>query len=1154
MRVLKVSMRSIAAIIGLIAVVLYWLAFTSSGLGFVLNRVTGVSVEGAIEGSLVGRSEMAKLKVEVDGVAFTIERVAIDWQPFYLLSGLLKINELKVTDLDGHSYSSEQVLDAQPDSQLPFDLELGQLSATDLKWRHAEQSPYSVEKLNLSLGLQSSMLDLYKLEISHNGDEISASGKADISLIDNGLVDLVVDYRVASLPALTPPLSGTLSLAGSWVSMRLDNQTQAPYASRSLGQALGAISDEPELDLVSTITEFSLAAVNGGDLNGEVRVKGTFDSSALEANLRHVHLGEIHDLALSAGAEGKLVQLNTLTVNKVLEAGDFSESLVIKGSIGDYTQPKLSAISLLASWSNLDFLNSSYQSPLPASQGNLLLEGTADQYSFNLESTFESKQFSTLKSRVNGVGSLSTIDTQAISLEGDGLSLSAQLSTNFDDSQASVTLTDLKGNLHDEEIAGHAKLTVLSDFILVDDLVLTAGGAEVKANGNLGFRNGSKLDWSFSAPNLNLFDSRLGGSVVASGKLTGALSRPVIQATVSTNLLNIDQWFIASANAQLNMGFETSSAWAVDISTSQIAQGSQAWLDSAALRISGTLEQHDAELKAVFADTPESQLRWQGQYQNQTLDFSGNIFNLPAQASQVFTKDLSFQAGGMVNGALNGSYKAGASLELQSQISSEQITLASKTQRSADLIFEQVQIDLNAGSDIELTVSAAFDGAGKLEGHVLLEDTLLSSDLQNADVAGQFKLNYSHLDSFSTLLPPGINVDGNLTLDAGLAGTLAWPKLTLNGVLKDGLLNLKEEGVAISDIRLDVASLSANKFSLTGSSTSGAGSINLTGNIGFEDTKQLALDLQLLADNAMFLQSPLVKAEGDANMNIKLIDNVLDVTGRIDVDKADIKIGSSLSAVTESPDLILLGSEPRPNALRLKINIALNLGESTAFSARGLTGKLVGTPSISLGDLGLLTSVGEIKVVEGKFDILGQSLEIDRGIVSYAGGAISNPLLLFEATKTIDDTRAGIKIEGNVDAPEITLFSKPSYEDQDILALVFFDKKLDQLSTSDSFKLISIADALRGGSFNAKIIAINDEIADYLGVDKFDVSFDSNDDQRKLQVSSRINSKLDIGYAYNFISSLQALFLRYKINDHWSIQSSVDVESGADLKYKIERD
>ena len=183
-----------------------------------------------------------------------------------------------------------------------------------------------------------------------------------------------------------------------------------------------------------------------------------------------------------------------------------------------------------------------------------------------------------------------------------------------------------------------------------------------------------------------------------------------------------------------------------------------------------------------------------------------------------------------------------------------------------------------------------------------------------------------------------------------------------------------------------------------------------------------------------------------------------------------------------------------------------------------------------------------------------QILDIDRGVVSYAGGAISNPRLSFEATKTIGTTRAGIKIDGNADAPDLALFSQPFNEDQDILALVFFEKRLDKLSTSDALKLVSIANALRGGSADSKVDAIADKVAGYLGVDKLDVSLDSVNDQRKLSVSSRINSKLDIGYAYNFVSSLQALFLRYKINQNWSIQSSVDVESGADIKYLIDRD
>ena len=193
--------------------------------------------------------------------------------------------------------------------------------------------------------------------------------------------------------------------------------------------------------------------------------------------------------------------------------------------------------------------------------------------------------------------------------------------------------------------------------------------------------------------------------------------------------------------------------------------------------------------------------------------------------------------------------------------------------------------------------------------------------------------------------------------------------------------------------------------------------------------------------------------------------------------------------------------------------------------------------------------------MDGTFEIAGQKLNITKGVASYAGGAITNPYLSFQATKKIGETRVGVEIKGNAEVPEVSLFSNSGYADQDILALVFFEKPVSELSSTNALKLLSIANALRGGGggSDSKMQAVTDKLASYLGVENFDVSLSSDNSQRLLEVSSKINSRLEIGYAYNFISSLQALFLKYKISENWSIQSSVDVESGADLKYKIER-
>ena len=185
---------------------------------------------------------------------------------------------------------------------------------------------------------------------------------------------------------------------------------------------------------------------------------------------------------------------------------------------------------------------------------------------------------------------------------------------------------------------------------------------------------------------------------------------------------------------------------------------------------------------------------------------------------------------------------------------------------------------------------------------------------------------------------------------------------------------------------------------------------------------------------------------------------------------------------------------------------------------------------------------------------MGKDLLITKGIASYAGGAISNPRLNAEAGKKVGDTQVGIRIEGHIDTPTITLFSSPSYPDQDILALLFFDKPLSGLNTSDAIKLASIANALRGGQSAATWLDdIQDSIAKYLGVERLDISFDTTNNQKKLALTSKINSRIDLGYAYNFVSASQSLLLRYKLDDSWFIQSSVDKESGADIVYKAQK-
>ena len=221
----------------------------------------------------------------------------------------------------------------------------------------------------------------------------------------------------------------------------------------------------------------------------------------------------------------------------------------------------------------------------------------------------------------------------------------------------------------------------------------------------------------------------------------------------------------------------------------------------------------------------------------------------------------------------------------------------SKVDDSASLVLDKLRFGFKAADSILLTISGLFDSAGMIDGTLSIRDSLLSKELSQASISGKAELNYDNLESFRAVLPTGLDLGGKLALIAGINGTLTKPDINLNSSLQQGHLKFAEEGIALTDLKLDVSSVTVNKFKLMGSSVSGEGTINLAGNIDTQIINKPRLEIALTAENALFIDTPTIKAEGNADITVSLQENTLDIAGQVDIGRADINVGTSMSCL-----------------------------------------------------------------------------------------------------------------------------------------------------------------------------------------------------------------------------------------------------------------
>jgi translocation and assembly module TamB len=154
------------------------------------------------------------------------------------------------------------------------------------------------------------------------------------------------------------------------------------------------------------------------------------------------------------------------------------------------------------------------------------------------------------------------------------------------------------------------------------------------------------------------------------------------------------------------------------------------------------------------------------------------------------------------------------------------------------------------------------------------------------------------------------------------------------------------------------------------------------------------------------------------------------------------------------------------------------------------------------------------------------------------------------AVKTVNEITAGVRVQGRAQAPELSLFSNPGMSDQDVLSVLIFGKPVSNLASQDSLTLLKIAASLRGNGLD-QFSRMTSKLQDMLGLSSLELRLTG--DAPEVVAGKQLSSRFYIGYGYGLLDAVQSLVLRYKLSEAWSIQGDFGADSGADLRYQLER-
>jgi translocation and assembly module TamB len=430
-------------------------------------------------------------------------------------------------------------------------------------------------------------------------------------------------------------------------------------------------------------------------------------------------------------------------------------------------------------------------------------------------------------------------------------------------------------------------------------------------------------------------------------------------------------------------------------------------------------------------------------------------------------------------------------------------------------------------------------------------------------ISGALVLNELNLAIFKPFFPGMRVLRGNVTMAGGVGGTLDKPQFYGDIKLSNGRIAMLDLPINLTNVNA-AAKIRGTQATMDGTFNSGTGKGSLTGTIDWK--QKLQAKLSVIGEGLVLTQPPLLVAEIDPDIDIIVRpgDRYVDIKGAISVPSATIRPPeASEDIVTQTEDAVvldrrLIGNIDEVLAVSkpwsINANIGIDLGEDINFRGFGAVIPLAGAINITQNGTGIMRAKGVVQVSR-RTDInaFGQSLELNYGQVRFDGD-VMNPTLSIEAVKTIESKTVGLRVTGNTESPNITVFNNAGLTQQQAMnALVtgrLTNTGATQISEQGFKSQVTNNLAAAGLSFGLSgTRSLTNQIGQAFGLQSLTVDASGSSEDTNVNVTGYVTPDLYIRYGVGVFNAQNSLSIRYQLTRRIYVEASAAAENAVDVVY-----
>ncbi|SIR16503.1 autotransporter secretion inner membrane protein TamB [Shewanella morhuae] len=452
-----------------------------------------------------------------------------------------------------------------------------------------------------------------------------------------------------------------------------------------------------------------------------------------------------------------------------------------------------------------------------------------------------------------------------------------------------------------------------------------------------------------------------------------------------------------------------------------------------------------------------------------------------------------------------------------------------KRAKNREVTIDYQNLSLRANLDAkQLTTALNFES----EGIASWQSEINVNVTPDRALAGYANIKQINLQPLGEFFPQLNTVQGLLTSQLNFAGSLDAPEVSGSMALTEGALALTANPTLVDKIDMSMT-FAGQQAQLKGRWMMGNGLGRVNGQLQWPQG-QFSGELAVQGEKLAVIQPPLAILDVSPDITVTFSSKQLAVKGQINVPSGNIKIVPlAEGGIATSEDVVfddsIAATQPKASPYAIIADLNINVGNELRIDGMGLKGKLQGTLKLQQQAFRPPLLFGNIKVNQGSYKFMGQTLKIRTGEVQFVGPT-SVPNLNIEAIREIksEDLVAGVRVTGTPSRPVVTLFSNPAKEQAEILSYIVKGSGFNNANNEQNNSLmmgaaLGLSSQVGGGAIN-NIGNTATGLIEEFGFSN--VQLDTNDEGR-VAISGYIGEDLMVKYGVGVFNPGYEMTVRY---------------------------